>query len=205
MEDSHKQANSSYGKKGFTLIDRLTIRERLKFAIHAIENFQSINVDKVPTILELGCGYSGENLRVLAKKFPGATFIGLDLSVTKYKLPPNITLLALDVDHEIFQHEVDVVLSLAVVEHLINPLNHFSFLASVCDPNGVIGITTPTPQLHLLWSILKKVGLIQGEQDHLLYLTREGIHSLARKAGLRTVAYKSFEMGLNQFCLLQPE
>jgi trans-aconitate methyltransferase len=204
MTKNTTQNSTAYGRAGFTLVDRMTMHQRLRFAKYTIQAYVEKSGNAAPEVVEVGCGYHGQNLLALAEIFPTATFTGLDLEVDSEVAHARVKLATIDLNKRKPKQRGHVILSLAVIEHLHQPLAHLQLLKSLCHPDGLICLTTPTPQLHLLWVALRALRLIHGEQSHVSYLTGEGLAQLAREAGLALREYRQFELGLNQFALLSP-
>jgi hypothetical protein len=99
----------------------------------------------------------------------------------------------------------DGVLSLAVAEHLLDPQRHFALIADCLERSGLAGVTTPTPQAHILLAMLSRPGVFDRDEirDHKLYLTQTGIESMAAEAGLQVQGYSQFSLGMNQWTLLR--
>lgn len=191
-----------YGQQALSWVDRLTIRRRIALARALIDQSRRAG-QPVSTVIELGCGYHGTNLRLLSELYPEVTFCGVDLMVSDQPIP-RTQLEAADISQWQPAERYDVVLSLAVVEHLIEPLAHFDLIRRCLQPGGIALLTSPTPANHTVWSGLARLGLIHvAVDDHKLYLTRAGIADLAAEAGLSLVQYRSFQAGLNQYAWLK--
>jgi len=200
----NNEQKSVYGRKKLSLIDRLTIHKRLEITKKVIKNYLKEYSNKNISLLEMGCGYQGLNLIRLNKIFPNIEYQGIDLSVTNNTFQ-NIKLTEKNINQWQPKKKYEIVLSLAVVEHLINPIQHFYIIRQCLKPNAIALITTPTPQNHLLWSNLSRLGVIDanGEEEHKLYLTRGGIFQLARLQKLEVIEYGRFEFGLNQYAIIK--
>ncbi len=203
ISENHEK---SYGQSNLSLIDRLTIKGRIKISQHINSNYEKQIYSTKNTrinVLELGCGYNGFNLIYLSKIFPAIDFTGVDVSVKKTE-NPNVNLVCGDI--EIWQPKLmyDVVLSLAVIEHLTDPSKHFHLIKKCLNPDGKAILTTPTPFNHIIWSNLARFRMIDVNNidEHKLYLTRGGIYSLAVTHDLSVIQYKQFQLGLNQYATL---
>jgi len=154
-------------------------------------------------VLELGCGYWGNNLRLLHQEYPHIKFTGVDLSVSKGVT--GIQLVQADIFSWNPHYEYDAVLSLAVVEHLLNPQAHFRLLAHCTKAHGLVGLTTPTPQSHFILKLLAWLKIFDRSEidDHKNYLTETGIRNLAENTGFSTEEFRTFSAGMNQWALLR--
>jgi 2-polyprenyl-3-methyl-5-hydroxy-6-metoxy-1,4-benzoquinol methylase len=194
--------DESYGESGFSFIDRLTVNERLKFAHHTISEYLRCSQNKEFSLLELGCGYNGQNLHQLAKSYSGANFTGIDIAVSS-KAPDRVQLIEMDLNEELPDEKFDIILSLAVIEHLENPISHFQHIRDLAHADTLMGLTTPSPITHLPWAILRTLKLIGSGQMHYVYFTGDGLKRLSDKCGLEVCEYRQFEMGLNQYIMMQ--
>lgn len=194
--------DKSYGESGYSLVDRITIKARLKHAHCTIVEYIRRTKNQEFHLIELGCGFRGENLLSLSKEYPKASFTGVDVKVTD-EYPKHIQLIEMDLNRESIGKKFDIILSLAVIEHLENPLNHFQHIQELAHKDTLVGLTTPTPQSNLPWTILRDLNLIDSGQIHVSYLTEEGIKHLSEKCGLVVCEYRKFELGLNQSIMLQ--
>lgn len=98
------------------------------------------------TILDAGCG-SGHRLMGLAKRFPDAHFIGLDLaknnlsiahSLAKYHGIKNVELIEGDIIDVNLPYEFSMILSTGVVHHLENPAAGIKKLHTLLKADGLL-------------------------------------------------------------------
>jgi len=193
----------AYGKsRRFKGIEAIAIRQRTKVA----ENLLHHQIKDKPNIsvLELGCGYSAANLQYLKSCFSTANFIGVDVDVDQSITQDGITLQKGDLELWYPQTTFDCVLSLAVVEHLINPLKHFKLICRCLSENGVAILTTPTPASDILLRLLAALGLFDKDavSDHKQYLTDNGIQNLVLSTDLELMNHYKISLGMNHVCEL---
>jgi cyclopropane fatty-acyl-phospholipid synthase-like methyltransferase len=203
-EKSLNQRKVSYGqKRTFRGLEDYAIGRRLAEAKSLIYRLVLTGTEEPLEVLELGCGYWGKNLTRFQSEFKGVEFTGVDLSVAKEGI--EVRLIEADITNWRPTRKYDVVLSLAVVEHLLEPTKHFNLIADCLKPNGLAGLTTPTPQAHRALSILSRLGIFDRSEilDHKMYLTESGITQLAQHAGLLLEEYRTFSFGMNQWALLR--
>ncbi len=199
----------SYGQnRRFSALERAAIQRRLRQVIKSLVRLTKDRPNTPIDVLELGCGYFASNLRQIKRLVPNARCMGVDLVVNQ-EVAGRQDLELLEVELEAWRppRTFDLVLSLAVAEHLVDIQGHFDLIAKSLRPNGIAVNTTPTPQAHVVLYALGKLGIVDVEEiaDHKLYLTRTGISDLAQKASLRVLEYGLFQFGLNQHYVLGPE
>ena len=192
----------AYGEqRRFVGLESFIIQRRVKAADRAL--MRLITIKKAPQVLELGCGFHGANLRYLRKRFPEASFRGIDLRVDKSSAPDGVELI--EANLTTWQPDVryDCVLSLAVAEHFVDIPQHFRLVSQSLSDGGMAVVTTPKPEAHFVLSVASALGIFDREsiRDHKLYLTRSGIETLAGQAHLEVIEYHSILM-LNQCCIL---
>ncbi len=194
----------AYGEgRNFRGLEAFAIRGRLRLARELLGEL----VEKIETsnaeVLELGCGYWGRNLKALKEEFPTLQFTGVDLSVSSSE--QEIELVQADLSTWQPSKKYDVVLSLAVLEHLTEPHKHFELIANSLKLGGLAGLTSPAPQAHLILTTLGRLGIFDREEirDHKVYYTETGLRLLATVAGLHVESYNTLSLGLNQWILMR--
>jgi trans-aconitate methyltransferase len=204
--NTDQNRNFSYGeRRQFSAIERYAIGLRLQVVVDALQQLQQAHPGEALRVLELGCGYRGNNLAYLKARYPEMDFTGVDLTIDEALLgQPGITLLAADLNDWQPEDEYDCVLSLAVAEHLLDLPKHFQLITECLAAGGVAILTSPTPPAHAVLSLLAWLNIFDKEeiQDHKLYLTGEGISALAGDAGLGVQTYRTFSLAMNQVAFL---
>jgi 2-polyprenyl-3-methyl-5-hydroxy-6-metoxy-1,4-benzoquinol methylase len=115
-----------------------------------------------------------------------------------------------DVDAEAPPPEVvagvpyDVVLMLAILEHLPSPVRALSRAAALLAPGGRILATTPHPLGRWPLEAGAYLGLLSrhADEEHEALLDRAALERAARSAGLEMTLYTRFLAGLNQLVVL---
>ncbi len=197
----------SYGEeRTFRGLEDVAIRRRLIKAHRLLEILLYENPEKELQVLELGCGFWGRNLQMLSEDFAGVQFTGVDLTVTKEKIGP-VSLFQADLIKWKPGRAYDGVLSLAVLEHLLDPQQHFELIASCLKKGGLAGLTTPTPPAHSILERLARLGIFDRAEikDHKMYFTENGLTNLAKGAGLALEEYREMSLGMNQWMLLRKQ
>jgi trans-aconitate methyltransferase len=194
----------AYGQqRRFAGLEAFAIGLRLKKARLLVEQLIAENMGDL-SLLELGCGYWGNNLVQLSKEFPQVQFSGVDVAVSAEPVQ-NIHLSAANLESWRPSEAYDAVLSLAVLEHLVDPRVHFALIAACLKPKGLCALTTPTPPSHMVLSTLADLGIFDADEirDHKSYYTEQGLRSLAAGAKLKVENYSQMSFGMNQWILLR--
>lgn len=194
----------SYGEnRRFTGLEAYAIRRRLKTARRVLDVLRADNPRGKNEVLELGCGFWGNNLSVLSEDYRNINFTGVDVSVAKDV--SKIQLIQADISTWNPSRKYDAVLSLAVVEHVLDPQRHFNLMADCLRKGGLVGLTTPGAQAHFVLETLAKFGIFDRSEinDHKLYLTETGIKYLATDSGFTVEEFRIFSLGMNQWVLLR--
>jgi hypothetical protein len=204
MMAERTQRDQSYGQeRNFRGLEAFAIRQRVGKSRWLLDQLFADNPGRDLSVIELGCGYRATNLQALSTEFENVAFTGVDLSVNTNSA--SVELIQANLAEWKPNKRYDGVLSLAVAEHLLDPRRHFHLIADCLEKGGLAGLTTPTPQAHLLLAALSRLGVFDRDEihDHKLYLTQTGIEGMASEAGLRVEGYSQFSLGMNQWTLLR--
>jgi 2-polyprenyl-3-methyl-5-hydroxy-6-metoxy-1,4-benzoquinol methylase len=157
-------------------------------------------------ILDVGCGLTdlagrlpgyvgcdrnsvilGENRR----RFPEIVFCDWDVSAVE---PPESLVRA---------GPFDVVLMLALLEHLAEPARALRRGASLLGLGGRLVVTTPHPLGRWPLTIGAALGWLSAHaaEEHETLLSRNGLEAAGREAGLALGEYRRFLWGLNQLAV----
>jgi SAM-dependent methyltransferase len=155
------------------------------------------------SVIDLGCGYQAPLLQRLLSGGYTEQAIGVDvapdislkvrgLSFVHGDLNQNLTLV---------DNSSDVVLSLAVIEHLLDPATHVREAFRILKPGGVFILTTPTPLAKPVLECMAFFHLVDRDEvaDHKHYFTASELKTVFEKAGFSPADThpKSFQCGLN--------
>jgi SAM-dependent methyltransferase len=192
--------NKSFGQDGVSLVDGIIfyLRSRkIKKHLH--------NVD---SLVDIGCGYNADLLRLIQKKFNIKKCIGADLSVNLDLNTDNFVLQKKNINCEkidLPDQSVDRVVSLAVLEHLENPENLVSEAFRLLKSNGKLILTTPSIFAKPILEFLGMFGLIDYAEvkDHKNYFNKRQLKAMMIEAGFKKsdIEAKSFLFGLNNIII----
>lgn len=109
-------------------------------------------------------------------------------------------------DHSPMENKsFDTIVALAVIEHI--PVNEVYriFKKFKLNKNGVLFLTTPTPMSKPVLEFLAFLRILdkQNIEEHKHYWNRKEIDVLARSSGFRIKTYKKFQLGFNQYAILE--
>jgi 2-polyprenyl-3-methyl-5-hydroxy-6-metoxy-1,4-benzoquinol methylase len=149
---------------------------------------QIIRSDKAKKVLDVGCG-NGDLLIYLQKQNPELVLFGIDRAMKKGV--KGITVFRQDVERVKIKHKMDVVISLAVIEHVRNPLLFLEKLKEFTRKNGKIIIMTLNED-SLIYQIARRLKLFGVgfaferlyQSHHLNHFSRLSLRKALNKAGL---------------------
>lgn len=139
----------------------------------------------------VGCDRSPEILLVQRARFPSAVFFKWDFAESD--APVGLAA----------QGPFDVVLLLAVLEHVAKPHRLIARAASLLGPGGRLVVTTPHPLGRLPLETGAALGLLSphARDEHETLLGRAALEEAGRSAGVSLVLYRRFLLGLNQLAV----
>ena len=140
----------------------------------------------------VGCDRDPLVLSEMRRRHPGASFASWDVDADEP--PPEVLAGA----------PYDVVLMLAILEHLPSPARALSRVAPLLAPAGRVLATTPHPLGRLPLEAGALLGLLSrhADEEHEALLDRAALARAAEAAGLVTTVYSRFLAGLNQLTVL---
>ena len=158
--------------------------------------------------VDLGCGFTATLLRWVVGEFKVKKAIGLDLSCNQSLATEKISFQEGDLNNEIVlpDNSVDMITSLAVLEHLSNARKNLQEVYRILKPGGRLVMTTPTPLSKPVLEFLSyKLGLINEDEvrDHKDYYNTIRLKEMLNSAGFAPEKIKAstFLFGLNNFVI----
>ncbi len=157
-------------------------------------------------VLDMGCG-TGSLAGVVAPQ----RYLGVDIDAESVRLArrrhPEHTFLTLDEFHDgRTLPGFDLIVALAVIEHVPEPGPWLARLAAHLNPGGRIVLTTPHPAWRRVHDLGAAAGLFSREaaEEHQTLLDQPTVGGLAVRAGLEMVHSRRFLLGANQLFVLCP-
>lgn len=153
-------------------------------------------------VLDYGCGqgYFSQFVSV-------GNYIGVDLEPQVIELARNLspeyTFMAVDALPE--TERFDTIISLAVIEHVSDPLGFMKAMAVHLAPGGRIVITTPEPSFERFhqWGAALRLFSSHAAEDHESLLGHRQLQKLSDETGLKLVRYHRFLGGANQLAVYE--
>ncbi len=139
----------------------------------------------------VGCDRWPEVLEENRRRHPGARFLAWDVLASD--APADVSAAG----------PFDVVLMLALLEHLSDPAAALRRAAPLLAPGGRIVVTTPHPVGHAPLEAGAALGLLSkhAAEEHDALLGRVELAAAGEAAGLALTSYRRFLLGLNQLAV----
>jgi len=159
---------------------------------------------KVPLAVDLGCGRTAPLLRELLAHGAIERAIGVDLAPDFKAQSNGLEFIQADLNGKlpIASASVDVVFSLAVLEHLTEPGLHLAEVHRILKPSGTLMLTTPSPRGKPVLEFLAfRLGVIDRAEieDHKTYFDSSMLRTALAQAGfdLDHATVGTFQLGMN--------
>jgi SAM-dependent methyltransferase len=197
MEDRGRR-RKSFRQEGHSPVDELVFRLRARRILSHFPPHAAAAVD-------LGSGHDYRLLRHLLRGGGIGSGTAVDVALDP-GAPAAIRLIEADLGQplDIASASVDVVLSLAVLEHLDDPALHLREAHRIMRSPGLLLLTSPSRSSRRLLEFLAyRLRVIDADEirDHKHYFDAAEIRALLAAAGFApdAIAYRTFLLGLNQF------
>jgi cyclopropane fatty-acyl-phospholipid synthase-like methyltransferase len=166
-----------------------------QFQANMLKRLQTIRVDFAPgkKVLDVGCG-NGVLLHTICKQF-GCAGTGIDLDQRRIDNArtrfPNVRFECGLFEAGKTSEKYDIILSTAVIEHVVDPLNFLKQFHSALGDDGSLFLLTPNARslnyrlLRSWWRELLSIG------EHIYLFTPESLELCANEAGFHLVKYSS--------------
>lgn len=156
-------------------------------------------------VCDLGCGLRADFLIKIEPKIQSG--FGLDVEVDKKYETPKIKLAEanLNLRLPLPDKSVDLVTSMAVLEHIDDYEKHLKEVSRILKDGGKAVFTTPTRAADPIIKFLAKIHLIGAldAHDHKQYFNPKQLVSLFQEVGFKSVKVKYFQLGFNQLIVAQ--
>ncbi|WP_413725160.1 class I SAM-dependent methyltransferase [Sodalis sp. RH16] len=152
-------------------------------------------------VLDFGCG-SG----TLAAHIDADCYLGVERDTVSLQIArEHFSIHTFVPELSEITNKFDTVVSLAVIEHVKNPVEFLRTLAAYLDDNPAsnIIITTPHPSVDWVHHLGASLGLFSkhASEEHEDLLDRSRLEEVGREAGLSIIDYSRFLFGANQIAV----
>jgi len=151
------------------------------------------------TIFDIGCGSGDLAQFVNSDNYYGYDIDSLSLSLAKNKYPNH------SFENQFPKKKFDKIISLAVIEHVNNPIKFLNTLKKNLNKNGEIILTTPHPAFEWIHDIGSSVGLFSSHasEEHETLINLKSMIEISKASGLKITSYKRFLFFANQLFILR--
>lgn len=151
------------------------------------------------TILDVGCGSGDLAQFVNTENYFGYDIDSFSLSLAKNKYPYH------HFKKRMPQKKFDKIISLAVIEHVKDPINFLHTLKKNLKSNGEIILTTPHPAFEWVHDIGSSIGLFSSHasEEHETLINFKSMIQISKASGLKITSYKRFLFFANQLFILR--
>jgi len=193
--------NHSFGEKKISLLD--------SFIAHLRRRQLNSYLSSVSGLIDIGCGYNITFLKWAEKEFGIKNLSGVDLSINEELLnDKHYDLRIADLNSSLpwGDNSAEMITSLAVLEHLLNPDTNLKEIYRLLKLGGRLVLTTPAPLSKPLLEFLAfRLKLIDATEirDHKQYFGKRDLRRVLQTAGFSVdkIMVKSFLFGFNNLAV----
>lgn len=169
----------SFEKNSSTFIDKLIAKLRYKKVFNFLKkHWVDLNWK---TICDIGCWYNANLLTYLSNNFTWLSLFWVDLFLNE-KIS-NIKFVKANIEKDKINIDdccIDILFTLAVIEHLDNPSNYLSEIKRILKPGWVLIMTTPSTYWKPVLEFLAHTWIWTKEEilDHKIYYNKHTLKNL---------------------------
>lgn len=194
--DVTKKRNHSFNPNSY--VDKILVGFRCRRVFTLLKNSKFI--PEKTKIIDMG---AGKGLLVQKLRAMGYDASGVDLEQGENVISSNLNHIL-----PIESNSIDLVTSLANIEHLEKPEINLSEIYRMLKPNGQLILTTPSLAAKpILEFIAYKLKIIDEAEirDHKFYFTKKTLEQAIKKTGFENFVISTFQLGLNLCIIAQKE
>ena len=158
-----------------------------------------------PSILDVGCG-NGDFLRYLRKNSKNIKLTGIDYK--KNSNQEDINFITGDIFDTKFKEQFDVVIALAVIEHIWDVKAYVMRLRELCKKDGLILVMTPNNS-SLLYGFARNIYYLGMklpmerlyDKHHLNHFTKNSLEYLFKSCSLEIIENKITQFNINSLSI----
>jgi 2-polyprenyl-3-methyl-5-hydroxy-6-metoxy-1,4-benzoquinol methylase len=157
-------------------------------------------------VLDIGCG-AGH----LTRHVEPARYVGVDqdvesIAIARKKFPNYVFLTTANFSNSHQEQLFDVIIGLAVIEHIMNPEEWLTWLRTLIVPGGRLVLTTPHPAMRSVHEWGARIGIFsrKSAEEHQEFFNQQRMANVARATRYRIALSRRFLLGANQLFVLEP-
>lgn len=192
--DITKKRNHSFNPNSY--VDKILVDFRCRRVFNALKKNKAI--PKKTKIIDMGAGKGFLVQRLRAMEYDAT---GIDLEPGKNVISANLNHIL-----PIESNSIDLVTSLANIEHLEKPEINLLEIYRILKPNGQLILTTPSLAAKpILEFIAYKLKIIDEAEirDHKFYFTKKTLSQALKTVGFQDFDISTFQLGLNLCAIAQ--
>ena len=157
-------------------------------------------------VLDIGCGTGQLAGLVESSRYTGVDQDEVSVASARRKWPAHRFLTTAEFSSEPREEAFDLIVGLAVIEHIEDPIQWLTWLRTLLAPTGQILLTTPHPFGRRVHDLGGRIGVFSREaaEEHHAFLDRRRMAVAAESSGLQLVRFQPFLLGANQLFVLEP-
>ena len=164
-------------------------------------------LDFIPSdgdVLDYGCGNGN-----LCVHIDRARYTGFDLDIAVIQIAkrkyPAYTFLSGSLGE--IKKKYDLIILLAVIEHVEDISQTLMDLSDMLNANGRIILTSPSPAFEKIYNLGSRIGLFSKDaaEEHHQLINKKSLQGFLSRTDLRLVVYQRFLFGANQLFVLEKE
>ena len=177
----------------FGPVDRMLRIFRRSQVLKALNNRNNL------VLIDVGCGRQANVGWVLRKQLK--SYIGVDRDIPELSLfnLNFVNSLAETMSGKLKNNTADMVIALAVIEHVEDPESFVRTCKKLLKKDGEILLTTPAPYADPILKLISKLKIINGDEieEHKTYFSPSTLAQLLEKNGFKILKAQKFLFGLN--------
>ncbi|EKD66188.1 MAG: methyltransferase type 11 [uncultured bacterium (gcode 4)] len=189
--------NFSFEKNSSTFFDKLIAKLRYKKVFNLLKKHW-INLNW-KTICDIGCWYNANLLNYLKENYSDLSLYWVDLDINKKLSYINFVKANIEKDILNIKNEsIDILFTLAVIEHLSNPKLYLLEIKRILKPWWILVMTTPSIYWKPILEFLAYSWIWTKEEilDHKIYYNKNSLKYLVLKY-FEDINIKYFQFWLN--------
>ena len=154
-------------------------------------------------VLDYGCGVGELARYVEAERYVGVDVDPESVKEASVRYPEHQFFVGKAFDSGPQVAGFDVIVALALIEHIDNPAKWMEEMTLLLAPSGKLVLTTPHPSFRFIHDLGAKIGIFSREasEEHKELIDRNAMVRIAHEGGVRLIEYRRFLMGCNQIAI----